>query len=110
MFTKTYADSNTDNFFKPITKNFDGCALPPCQSELRQQLLRASYISNIWRNAHSKYPTILSPIDNGWEEVDERYEFRWFEGDQLPTFVDEVVIQPDEGKYFLCGEVCNKPK
>ncbi|CAG9773592.1 unnamed protein product [Ceutorhynchus assimilis] len=100
MFTRMYADNISGNFFKPMVKNFDGSAVPPCQSELHQQILRASYISTIWRNAHSKYPTILSPNDSGWEEVDGLYEFRWFEGDQLPTFVNEVVIQSDEGEDY----------
>ncbi|CAH0562924.1 unnamed protein product [Brassicogethes aeneus] len=90
-----FADFSTEKFFKPIVKSFDGSAVPPCQSELHQQILRASYISNIWRNAHFKYPTILSPVDNGWQEVDGQYEFK---GDQLPTFVNEVVIQPEEGE------------
>lgn len=83
---------------KPTTSSSQSSKIsdiPPCQSELHQQILRASYISNIWRNAHSKYPTIPSPVDRGWENVDGQYEFRRFEADQLPRFVNEVVIQPD---------------
>ncbi|CAH1100721.1 unnamed protein product [Psylliodes chrysocephalus] len=46
----------------------------------------------------STYSTIVSTVDNGWQEVDGQYEFRWFEGEQLPTFDNEVVIQPGEGE------------
>lgn len=65
-------------------------------AELIKQLLRAAYISNIWRNAHCKITTTLSPIENGWNLIDNSYEFDWFEGDQLPQLINDVVIQPEQ--------------
>ncbi|XP_044748594.1 uncharacterized protein LOC123309503 [Coccinella septempunctata] len=68
--------------------------MPPCQSELMQQFLRVSFISNIWRNAHRQIPTELSPTDYGWKLVDEKYDFDSFKGDQLPELVQDVIIPP----------------
>ncbi|KAJ8914073.1 hypothetical protein NQ315_014267 [Exocentrus adspersus] len=68
--------------------------MPPCESELTQQFLRASYIANIWCNAHRKLTTELSPIDHGWKIIENKYEFDWFKGDQLPQLVNDVVFQP----------------
>ncbi|XP_028982536.1 uncharacterized protein LOC114841645, partial [Diachasma alloeum] len=70
--------------------------LPPCQVELYQQYLRSRYITSVWRNAHCKLPSTLKPEENGWSEKEGKYEFAWFSGDQLPEFVEDVVIQPDK--------------
>lgn len=95
MFSKTYKGSNDVNdSFQFKVKNVDGSSMPPCEAELMNQFLRAAYITNIWRNAHRKITTTLSPIDNGWKVIDNSYEFDWFEGDQLPQLINDVVIQP----------------
>lgn len=60
--------------------------------ELRQQILRVIYISSVWCNAHSQHPTLLSPSDCGWKEVENKLEFLWSEGDQLPTSIGDVII------------------
>lgn len=97
LFSKTYKCSSTVNdAFKIKVKNVDGSSMPPCESELMQQFLRASYIANIWRNAHRKVTTELSPIDHGWKIIDNKYEFDWFKGDQLPQLVNDVVLQPPQ--------------
>ncbi|CAH2089048.1 unnamed protein product [Euphydryas editha] len=97
LFSKTYKCSRSANdSFKIKIKNVDGSSMPPCQSELMQQFLRASFIANIWRNAHRQIPTELSPTDYGWKLVNEKYEFDWFESDQLPEIVQDAIIQPLE--------------
>lgn len=73
-----------------LHKNFDGSILAPCQSELYQQFLRTSYIAQLWRHAHGKKPITLNPVDYGWDIVDNRYCFKWFEGDQLPPSVESI--------------------
>lgn len=96
LFCKTYKFKNLNESFKPKLKNYDASSLPPCKSELFQQLLRAQYITSIWGNAHMKYPTALRPQGNGWIENNGKYEFVWFEGNQLPTFINDIVIQPSD--------------
>lgn len=96
IFTKTYKADDVHEFFKRRAKNFDASAFPPCRSELRQHILRASYITNIWRNAHLPQPTNLLPTKNGWKEIDGKLDFVWFEGEQLPTLVNDVIVQADD--------------
>ncbi|KAJ0182027.1 hypothetical protein K1T71_002749 [Dendrolimus kikuchii] len=72
-------------------QNFVASSIPPCKSELYQQPLRAHYISCIWRNAYKKQPTSLNPLEYGWIEQDKTYSFKWFEGDQLPCFVSDLI-------------------
>lgn len=90
LFINTYTvDNVNEEFQRQNVRNFDASNLPPCKSELLQQLRRANYIASIWSNAHMKHPSILSPENNGWVLKDGEYNFNWFDGDQLPSFVSE---------------------
>lgn len=106
MFTKTFKpkDVQFENFNTKI-KNYDSSNLPPCKSELHQQLLRAAYITSVWKNAHLTDSTNLQPVEHGWFEKEGKYSFIWFESAQLPEFINDVVLQPenvnDKGKLFL---------
>ncbi|CAG9785380.1 unnamed protein product [Diatraea saccharalis] len=82
-------DNVNEEFQRQNVRNFDASNLPPCKSELLQQFRRANYIASIWSNAHMKNPSILSPENNGWVLKDSQYNFNWFDGDQLPSFVSE---------------------
>lgn len=109
FFTKTYQPScQQEKFIKKI-RNFDASNLPPCKAELYQQLLRTRFISITWRNPHEKIPSVLKSNDNGCIEVEDKYDFVWFKGHQLPEFTTDVVIQPETsgdediivGRYFI---------
>lgn len=91
-FNKTYKFDNKEQF-PTVIKNIDGSTLPPCQSELEQHLKRTGYISHLWRHSHLSVPIQFSPVEYGWEEVDNKYIFKWFEGDEVPQTVSEVSIQ-----------------
>ncbi|OXU17112.1 hypothetical protein TSAR_008553 [Trichomalopsis sarcophagae] len=107
LFSKTYKCSSTVNdSFKIKVKNVDGSSMPPSQSELL-----AAYIANIWRNAHTKVITELSLIDHGWKIVEGKYEFDWFQGDQVPQLVNNVVLQPPEensGMQIIVGKILDQ--
>lgn len=98
MFLKAYKSTN-DEMFRQNMKSFDASALPPCQSELREHILRTAYISIIWSNAHIKEPSTLSPLDCGWK-VDEnaKYDFNWFSDNQLPQSIDDVTFNQQNDK------------
>ncbi|CAG9834603.1 unnamed protein product [Diabrotica balteata] len=96
LFVNNYKASDVNENFSKKISNFDASSIPPCKSELYQQLLRAHYISTIWKNAYKKEPTTLDPLEFGWIEQDEKFTFKWFEGDQLPTSVSDLITQvPD---------------
>ncbi|KAK5637859.1 hypothetical protein RI129_000142 [Pyrocoelia pectoralis] len=86
-FCSTYKANNSNEPFKKLLKNYDASNLPPCKVELHQQLLRTQYITSIWRNAHLRYPTTLTPSRNGWDLQDGKLELYWFEGDCVPPSV-----------------------
>ena len=58
------------------------------------------YIARIWRNSHARIPSYLQLDDYGWIHVDDKYQFEWFEGQQLPNTIKHVVIDTEatEGK------------
>lgn len=91
LFVNNYKASDINENFRKKIQNFDASSIPPCKSELYQQLLRAHYISSLWRNAYKKQPTNLDPLEYGWIEQDNTYAFKWFEGDQLPSFVSDLI-------------------
>ena len=96
LFSKTYRSKNSDDNFHKIFKNFDSSNLPPCKAELRQHLIRARYVAKFWGNANLKYPTSLSPEACGWTINNNKYDFVWFAGDQLPSLVADIIVK---GKY-----------
>ncbi|KOB66025.1 Uncharacterized protein OBRU01_21848 [Operophtera brumata] len=53
------------------------------------------YIANLWRNAHKSDITDLAPTDHGWNENNNKFEFTWFIGNQLPDAYENVVVSPD---------------
>lgn len=95
-FLATFNTSGTKIFTKKLM-NYDSSNLPPCQRELQQQLLRAMYIANIWRNSHLKEPTTLTPEDNGWNSNNNKYDFNWFEGDSVPSSIYKILLQQPIG-------------
>lgn len=83
-FISTYSSKNENEPFNKKYLNYDASNLPPCESELKQQLLRTQYKTSIWRNANLKCPTTLKPEDYGWVIEEDRYSFKWQEGNVVP--------------------------
>lgn len=92
LFINTYSVSDvSEEFNRRSVRNFDSCNLPPCKSELLQQFYRANYIASIWNNAHTQNFPGFSPENNGWTLNENQYQFYWFDGDQLPSLVCELL-------------------
>lgn len=108
-FCSTYKSKNIEEPFGKNLIKYDASNLPPCKAELHQHLLRTQYITSIWRNAHLSNPTSLLPGRYGWTLKNNRYEFKWFEGDCMPkTVLDAIKTGSttennpnNEGLYFL---------
>lgn len=72
--------------------SIDACSFPPCLRELKQQVLRAIYITSLWMNAEKSIPTVLQPTDYGWCHENGEISCKWFEGDEVPSKVLDIII------------------
>lgn len=77
---------------------FDASSLPPRYMELHQQMERANYIENIWKNATLFDLYELEAENSGWILNGSEYQFKWFEGPQLPPSVKDVVLDSDNSE------------
>lgn len=53
IFTKNYASQNSEDYFAIDVKNYDASNLPPCKTELKQQILRSAFITHMWQKCLS---------------------------------------------------------
>jgi hypothetical protein len=99
MFLRNYKIKNTDEaFFKKNLKNFDASCLPPCYTELLQQMRRAHYIAHLWNNATLSDPIKFEPDTSGWTCIENKYDFLWFEGLQLPPSVKDIILDKEDSE------------
>lgn len=94
LFINCYKATDVNENFTRKVRNFDASSIPPCKRELFQQFLRAHYIFSIWKNAFQEDPTTLDPLEHGWIEQEGKFVFKWFEGDQLPCLVSDLIDLP----------------
>ncbi|CAH1114431.1 unnamed protein product [Psylliodes chrysocephalus] len=90
-----FQDAFINNEKKAFPCLNDLCAA--CKAELNQQLLRVSYVADIWCNAHLKVPTVLAS-HHGWDLSDDGYTFKWFDGEAMPNTINEIVLLNIETK------------
>ncbi|XP_071580745.1 uncharacterized protein [Temnothorax nylanderi] len=98
VFGVDYHPSAVFWYQKSHLQNFDASSIPPCAAELRPQFLRSMYIARLWSHAHKKIPTFLVPEDCGWVIINSKYQFRWFDGPQIPSSVKDVVIDQEQSE------------
>lgn len=77
-FDATHKGKNKEVTFKKLINYCDLSTLPPCNAELYQHLLRAQYITSIWRKAYLRCPTTLIPDGHGWQRKSNTLEFQWW--------------------------------
>ena len=97
MFKENYSTKNDRDPLNEI-KGMNPCSLPPCHQVLLNKTRRANYIGNIWKNAHLPYPSSNSPEENGWRKSDGYYAINWYDGDQLPQNIGDVLRSEVEGE------------
>lgn len=93
-FMKKYKIMDTKDILR-LDINFDASQLAPSQSELYEQFLRAVYISKLWKNSSKHVPMQLDATEYGWVKIEEKYCFKWFDGDQLPVSIESISIEDD---------------
>lgn len=77
----------------------DVSLLPPCQSELIEQLKRANYQSRMWAQSNCQVPILQNPILHGFRKEDNIMVPNWFEGPIVPDgmldIIDNSIEEPD---------------
>lgn len=99
IFNKAYGCKDLSQNILKITKSLDGRSMPPCERVLLQKVKRLQYISTIWSNATMAIPSKHNPLDFGWQLDDNRLVPLWFEGEQTPNSITEIIcneIESDE--------------
>ena len=90
-FQLKYAPTKTDQPLKKIKCAYPS-SMPPCQKVLFRKILRTNYVAALWKNATQSTPTASNPLENGGQLSDEgSYEFTWYDGDQMPDKVAEIL-------------------
>ena len=87
---------------KPLDsiKNVDPCSFPPCKKVLMEQIKRSWFVSRLYKYATEAAPLAdYTLLDFGYILVDNRVQVKWFEGDQVPSDVedDATLDESDDG-------------
>jgi hypothetical protein len=91
MFLKIYQPKRGKNPMANV-KGIDGSSLPPCQSVLLKQIKRTNAICSVWRNGTVFNPQVILLSANGWQLVEEKYSPVWFQGDMIPTTIEDMIL------------------
>ncbi|KAL2091652.1 hypothetical protein ACEWY4_013915 [Coilia grayii] len=71
--------------------------MPPCHSSLVNKVRRANYIAYLWKNAPARNPSDLDPNEHGWFLKDNQYVIHWYDGEQLPQSITNILSKEDTG-------------
>ncbi|KAK4030915.1 hypothetical protein OUZ56_024301 [Daphnia magna] len=54
--------------------------------------LRTNAICSVWQNGTVFNPQVILPSGNGWQLVEEKYSPVWFQGDMVPTTIEDMIL------------------
>lgn len=99
-----HGDLNKLRVKQATLKNSTLARLPPSEASFKQHVLRASYQTQIWMNAHEPHIVIGSPLGHGWREGKLGLEPVFFEGQMTSDFLQDLVCTC-KGK-SVCSRGC----
>ena len=76
----------------PHVKGISPSSLPPCQIVLINKIKRANFVAAIWKNAVLRRHPGWKPEDHGWKKSGNSLIIMWFEGDQVPQSVEDILL------------------
>ena len=79
-------------------KNMDSSSWPPCLSVLRQKIKRTNLAANILQCSHSSLHSSYPPLDNGWQIEEDMLSLKWFEGEVMPSNLEDFTAPFDESE------------
>ena len=91
-FLQNYMPKSEKDHLSRI-KAAHGSSIPICRSVLEMKIQRCNFVSGIWNQATQR--EIGDPETAGWKLHNEMYVINWFEGDQLPTSLQEILFTED---------------
>ena len=111
VFERKYAPSKATTQPLSKMKGVNPSDMPPCHSSLVNKVRRANYIAYLWKNASTRNPSDLDPEEHGWLLKDDQYVINWYEGEQLPQSIANIISKEDTGapsddmdeEFFLCS-------
>ena len=69
----------------------------PCRQVLLQQIKRAWYIAKLYKNATEEDPAhSITPLDYGWQLSEGKMQIKWYDGEQVPFEIEELIAEDDE--------------
>ena len=112
FFQQHYAPKTKDDPLQKI-KGVNPSSMPPCRAVLVNKILRTNYVTSVWKNASLPNPCVVKPEGHGWVLIDGRYHIKWFDGEQVPQSICQVLgrdnaaaqyIDEDEDEEIAHGE------
>ena len=90
MFEQKYAPNNENDPLMSIS-GMHPYLMPPCHNVLLQKIKRANFVAKLWKSANQAVPIQSSPVGSGWLLEDNVYRIHWYEGDQVPRNLGQLV-------------------
>ena len=79
--------------------------LPPCSNALNLQMLRANYVSKIWKMSLKVKPVIPSPDGHGWMYEEDHLCIKWLTVGAAPEEIFEF-MSCSFSRTCTCGKCC----
>ena len=73
-------------------KGINPSSLTPCQIVLINKIKRVNFVAAIWKNAVLRRQPDWKPEDHGWKKLGNSVIINWFEGDQVPQSVEDILL------------------
>ena len=90
IFMSKYAPHKYDAPLEKI-KGINPSSMPPCKAVLCNKIQRANFVAFLWKRATLAEPSTLKPDDHGWVMHDSSYTIKWFNGDQIPESILQIL-------------------
>ena len=90
IFNVKYQSKDSNTPLKNI-KGLEPSMLPPCQATLKQHVLHANFIANMWKSSDESNINQLDPHGNGWTKEKGKYMLTWFTGPMVPYCLSDQI-------------------
>ena len=83
--------------------------MPPCRYVLTNKVRRANLLAALWKKANTASPSVLQPKDHGWILDDGACMISWYNCDELPKNLIDILsnndddVNEDEDEEFLAA-------